>query len=182
MASTPRPIVPGGMYHVSVCGTGPCVIFHDHEDHQHFNFTLAKTVERYGWLLLLWTHMTTHAHLLVWTPQPNLDVGMQRTKSCYALQYNRKYERRGALFDGRYGCRFIQTEKQFFRTVAYIANNPRKAGLCKRGEDWFWGSYGATLRQTRTWPANGADELVRRCGGLEALKRLVDFGYEADAA
>ena len=159
------------MYHVYACGTGPSVIFHDAEDHQHFNWTLGKSVERYSWLVLMWVHLSTHVHLLVWTPEANLDRGMHR-----------KYGRRGALFDGRYGCRFIQTDDQFLRTVVYIANNAVAAGLCSRAEDWFWSSYRLTINDGRTWPANGSNELVRRCGGLESLKRLVDGGHGAEAA
>lgn len=174
--------MPRGLYHVYTCGTGPSAIFHDQEDHENFNWTLGTTLDRYAWLVLMWVHLSTHVHLLVETPEPNLDLGMQRLKSCYARGYNRKYGRRGALFDGRYGCRVIQTELQLFRTVAYIARNPVEAGLCVLPEQWRWSSYVHTLRESRPWPANGSYELLRRCGGVDGLRAVVAREYELDAA
>jgi hypothetical protein len=86
MATPRRILLCDALYHVYTCATGPSPLFRDRRDHEHFNRTLRKTVEMYGWRVLIWVHMTTHVHLLVRTPEPNLDAGMQRTKSCYALE------------------------------------------------------------------------------------------------
>ena len=170
------------IYHVTDLGTGPSAIFHDDDDHARFNWTLGVTVKRFEWVVLLVVHMTTHVHVLLRAPEENLPAGMQRTKSVYAQGYNRKHKRKGALWAERYGCWLIQSETHLFRTIRYIARNPLEQGMCERPEDYAWSTYGPTLRGEDAWPANGAAELVERCGGPEALKRLVDFGLEADAA
>jgi putative transposase len=180
VAYPPRFNYPGAVYHVTDLGTGGCAIFRDTEDHERYNWTLGVNVDRYGWLVLMWVHMTTHVHILLQTPLGNLTPGMQRLKSVYAQGYNQKYKRKGALFAERYSCWFIQSDTHFFRTVRYIARNPFEEGMCARPEDFRWSSYGPTLRGDTPRPANGAAELVRRCGGDEALKRLVDFGFEAE--
>jgi len=59
---------------------------------------------------------------------------------------------------GRTGQHFWQEESfdhwsrdedEFFRIIAYIENNPVKAGLVTRPEDWQWSS--AAERKRRGW-------------------------------
>jgi REP element-mobilizing transposase RayT len=44
---------------------------------------------------------------------------------------------------------WVRDETEFFRIVAYIENNPIKAGLVKRPEEWQWSS--AAERKRRGW-------------------------------
>ena len=39
-----------------------------------------------------------------------------------------------------YWDRYIRNAEHFSRVVEYIHNNPVKAGLCERAEDWLWSS------------------------------------------
>ena len=82
--------------------------------------------------------MTTHYHLLLETPKANLAVGMQLINSCYAQGFNRRHERVGALFRGRYHSVVIESERQLHHVALYIALNPVRAGLCALPEDWPW--------------------------------------------
>jgi REP element-mobilizing transposase RayT len=88
--------------------------------------------------------MTTHYHLLLETPKPNLAVGMKLINSAYAQGFNRRHKRVGALFQGRYHSVVIETERQLLHTALYIAFNPVRAGLCAEPEDWPWS--GSVLR------------------------------------
>jgi len=51
-----------------------------------------------------------------------------------------------------YWDRFIRNEGHYTATVDYIHNNPVKAGLCARPEDWPWSSIHGT--QASGWPAS----------------------------
>jgi hypothetical protein len=41
-------------------------------------------------------------HLLVETPQPNLSLGMRQLNGRYTQAYNRRHQRGGHLFQGRF--------------------------------------------------------------------------------
>lgn len=47
------------------------------------------------------------------------------------------------LWQSDYWDRFIRNERHYHSTVDYIHNNPVKAGLVARAEDWTWSSLGA---------------------------------------
>ena len=42
------------------------------------------------------------------------------------------------IWQVEYWDRFIRDEKHFAQAVNYILENPVKAGLCKKVEDWQW--------------------------------------------
>ena len=44
------------------------------------------------------------------------------------------------IWHREYWDRYIRDEEHFWDTVEYIHNNPVKAGLVKRPEDWLWSS------------------------------------------
>src|SRR5947207_12129989 len=69
-------LVPGGVYHVTTRGNncGP-IYLEDDERHLFLNF-FRKTARRLRWLCHEWYLMTTHYHLLVATPDPDLHVRM----------------------------------------------------------------------------------------------------------
>jgi len=49
-------------------------------------------------------------------------------------------DRVGRFWQKEYFDRFIRNPRQFAGTVAYIENNPVKANLCDRPEDWPFSS------------------------------------------
>ena len=54
--------------------------------------------------------------------------------------FNRRYERRGHLFGGRFHAWVLDDDEYLQRTCEYIAQNPVRAGLCSQAEEWPWGS------------------------------------------
>ncbi len=137
----PRPLrhqAANAAYHVTGRGTGPSTIFVDDLDRRIFLRRLAKVEARLGWVSHAICLMETHFHLLVQTPDPNLAAGMHQLNSFYAQSFNRRHGRVGALFQGRYHAVVIDSERHFDEVVRYIADNPVRAGLCERPEDWPW--------------------------------------------
>src|SRR5438128_925488 len=72
MARAPRPVMAGGIYHVTTRANrnGPACM--DDYDRRHFVTLLARAVARYEWRCHAWCLLTTHYHLLLETPKPNL--------------------------------------------------------------------------------------------------------------
>jgi hypothetical protein len=104
---------------------------------------------------------------------------MHRVNGLYARGFNERHGRRGHLFRERYRCWFVQSELHFFRTVRYIALNPVQARICRRPERYRWSSFGPMVRESRPWPANGARDVIRRFGSVEALVEFVEEGLRA---
>ena len=77
MARKPRELVAGGLYHLWARGNRRALIYEDDEDREAYLALLGKTAQWHGWRCLMYCLMDNHVHLLVETPQPNLDIGMR---------------------------------------------------------------------------------------------------------
>ncbi len=63
----------------------------------------------------------------------------------YAQTFNKRYERSGHVFQGRFHSTLVQTDEQLWVTARYIAMNPVAAGLCAEPGRWAWSSHAATV-------------------------------------
>ena len=91
--------------------------------------------------LLSWCVMPNHVHVVFeqiegWT----LAGTIKSWKSYSATQINRATGRSGAFWARDYFDRFMRNETHLATTIAYVENNPVKAGLCARPEAWRYGS------------------------------------------
>jgi putative DNA methylase len=65
---------------------------------------------------------------------------MQSFKSYTAHEANKILNRSGAFWQGESYDHWVRDVDELARIIAYIANNPVKAGLVKHPYEWFWGS------------------------------------------
>lgn len=61
---------------------------------------------------------------------------MQRLNIRYSMYYNKKYNRVGYVFRDRYKAEGIYSKKHLYNCINYINNNPVKAGICQKAEDY----------------------------------------------
>jgi putative transposase len=138
-----RLVVADGIYHATARGIAKGDIYLDDRDRRAFLQILVHTVDRFSWRCLSYCLMPNHFHLLVRTPIPNLSRGMARLKGGYAQAHNRRHERIGPLFAGRFSARLVQRDRHLLETFRYIALNPVAAGLCESPSSWRWGAHPA---------------------------------------
>jgi putative transposase len=121
-------------------------------------------LRRYAELYGLWAYvvMVNHLHLLV-RPKPLIQTEGSTTDSFVPLssitksikgytarEANRIMKRTGQHFWQQESFdHWPRDEEEFFRIIAYIENNPVKAGLVQRPEEWRWSS--ASERKRRGW-------------------------------
>ena len=117
------------------------MFFREPADFRAFLDLLGVTARWARWILHDYCLMTNHIHLVVQTPLPTLPAGMRRLMGTYVEEFNVRYGRRGALVQGRYKARLVDTEDYWADCLQYVANNPVTAGLCERPEEWPWSSY-----------------------------------------
>jgi putative transposase len=153
----PRQEVEGAVYHVYARGNGKQWIFLDDQDRQTYLFLLRQEIKRRKWRCLAYCLMNNHVHLLIETPEANLGRGIQRLHGAYAQIFNERHGRVGHLFQGRYGAVRIESDEQLVTTLAYIAANPVRSGLCADPADWPWSSY----RHARNQESGGVIDLDR---------------------
>jgi len=65
---------------------------------------------------------------------------MHSHKSYTAHEANKVLKRSGKFWMDEYYDRYIRNPEHFRNTVAYIENNPVKAGLCAKPSDWSFSS------------------------------------------
>jgi REP-associated tyrosine transposase len=85
--------------------------------------------------------MTNHVHLIA-TPQmeDGLSSTMKNVDETYVRYFNRRYERTGGLYEGRYRSLPIDSERYWFTCMRYVELNPVRAGIVARPEDYRWSS------------------------------------------
>ncbi len=66
---------------------------------------------------------------------------MLRLNSKYARYYNKKYKRVGYVFRDRFRSEGIYNDSQLYNCMRYIYNNPVKAGICNRPDEYKWSNY-----------------------------------------
>lgn len=158
MARPLRLLVANGIYHVTARGIARSTIHGDDRDRRVFFRVLERTISRFDWRCLSYCLMPNHFHLLIRTPEPNLSRGIAQLKSVYAQAYNRRHERVGPLFAGRYGGRLIQQDRHLLEVFRYIALNPVTANLCAAPSAWAWSGHAALAGQRQAYRWHAVEE------------------------
>ena len=156
MGRRPRHEEPGAFHHVWVRGVDRRDIFGDDADRRLYLELLEGQVRKRRWRCLAFCLMTNHLHFIVYTPEPNLGVGMHRIHLVYVRNFNARIDRVGRLFQERYGSSRLWTLEAVAAKVDYVEQNPVAAGLCRSPRDWPWGSACGLGREWVARPTTGA--------------------------
>jgi len=128
------------IYHVMLRGANRQEIFHDEED----CFTFLKIIEKYKikseLKIYAWCLMGNHVHLLVKEGNESLSTTMKRIGVSFVSYYNWKYQTNGHLFQGRFRSENVEDVRYLLTVVSYIHQNPVKAGMVSRVDEWRWSS------------------------------------------
>jgi putative transposase len=167
------------VFHVYARGNDRRRIYLDDRDRALYLAMLGATVRRMGWHCLAYCLMDNHVHLIIETPAPNLSRGMQRLQSTYAQRFNALHNRKGHLFQGRFGSVLMLSDEHLWTALRYVVLNPVKARRCQRPEQYEWSSHASVMRGD--WPPFlDARRLLHYFEGLgeDPLARYLRFvGY-----
>lgn len=150
MARPLRVEYPGAYYHVINRGNAGEDIFHSIRDREKFLEYLEKAVERFSIIIHTYCLMTNHYHLLIETAQANLSFAMQWLNVSYAAYYNKKRQRSGHLFQGRFKSVLVEADEYLKPLSRYIHLNPVKAGMVNSPGEFSWSSYPAFIGKIKT--------------------------------
>jgi REP-associated tyrosine transposase len=177
MPRPPRDLAPG-IHHIGSGASGPDLYYRDEIDHASWLRLFVKTVERYGWTVIIVVQLTTHWHAIVQTFDHSLGEGMQFLNGEYSRTFNERHIRVGYLVRDRYWSRRKSTETELITAYCYDANNPVFAGLVRRAEEWRWSSFASTVGLSEGYGFVDASPVVAHFGSTptdarESLRRHV---------
>ncbi|MHB1420234.1 MAG: REP-associated tyrosine transposase [Bacillota bacterium] len=130
-----------GIYHAMVRGNEKKDIFHDDEDRSRFIETMLRMKEDGNYEIYAYCLMDNHVHLLIKEENDSIQRSMKRICVSYVHYFNDKYQRTGHLLQDRFRSEAVEDDRYILAVARYIHNNPVKAGLASKAEDYRWSSY-----------------------------------------
>ena len=140
MARTARVLENKGYLHVITRGNAQQIIFEDDQDYGYYLKLIREYASENNITICAYCLMTNHVHLLIHYEDKNVATFMHKVGISYSNYFNKKYDRTGHVFQGRYKSEIIDNEQYFLTVNRYILQNPVKAGLSKN-VDYKWNSY-----------------------------------------
>ena len=129
-----------GFYHIINRGVERRNIFLDDDDRDKFIKIIDESAETYSFIMHSFCLMDNHYHFLIETSSKNLSLLMRQINSKYSIYFNKKYERVGPLWQGRFKSWFVYDESYLFSLIKYIELNPVKAGVTHKIGDFKYAS------------------------------------------
>lgn len=108
--------------------------------------SLRALLTRFDCALHAYCLMTNHVHLLV-TPSAaeTCALVMKELGQRYVQYFNKRYERSGTLWEGRYRSCIAESARYVLACYRYIELNPVRAGMVGHPSVYAWSSYDANV-------------------------------------
>ncbi|QSX09331.1 transposase [Alkalibacter rhizosphaerae] len=167
-----RKISKTGIYHVMVRGINKEPIFTDGRDNQVFLNVLKQAKENWGFELYAYCLMKNHGHFLIKDTHGSISSIMKDVCGKYGRWFNVAHDRMGHVFQDRFRSECVETNIYLHTVFRYILNNPVKAKLVKRAEEYPWSSCNEYLSGIKT--ITDTDHMLSflQEGSLEATWKL----------
>ncbi len=182
MARPLRVEYPGAYYHVINRGNGGEKIFKNDRDKEKFLEYLATAVQRFSVIVHTYCLMDNHFHLLLQTQDANLSKAIQWLNVSYATYFNKKRQRSGHLFQGRFKAVLVDADEYLEQLSRYIHLNPVQAKIVAKPMDYPWSSYPAFVGKTKNpeWLTTGEILSHFEKRRSTAIKKYKSFIEEVD--
>ncbi len=165
-------MIPGVSHHVTQRGNRGLETFFSEADYQAYAELMAEHCRRAGTEVWAYCLMPNHVHLVL---VPSHEDGLRQALGEAHRRYTRRINARqgwaGHLWQERFHS-FPLDEPHLAAVGCYVEQNPVRAGLAGRAEDWAWSSARAHL-------AASDDALVR---AAPLLERYPDWPAHLGAA
>ncbi|MBL7156169.1 MAG: transposase [Candidatus Pacebacteria bacterium] len=201
------------IYHIVIRGVGDSLVFHDKSDYfraisslYEFNTSERVTIrekrnnrkdtgeqffDNRDLLveIMAFYFMPNHIHLLLKQLKNNgISQFMRKFGTGHAGYFNRKYNRKGHLFQGRFHAVHIKTNEQLKTTFVYIHTNGisliepkwKEKGIKEPNkvinflENYKWSSYSDYLGKENFPLLTKRDFMLQVMGGVEGCKKFIE--------
>ena len=142
MPRPPRLILPGVAVHVIQRGNNRVACFRQDSDYLMYLAYLRQLSDKYACAIHAYCLMTNHVHLLVTPRAAGACTGLMRDLGQRYVQYfNRRHERTGTLWEGRFRSCIAESALYVLGCYRYIESNPVRAGMVDHPTGYLWSSY-----------------------------------------
>ena len=171
---------PGAFYHVTSRGNEKKDIFIDRADRKKFIYFLDLAVKRYKTVIHVYCLLNNHYHLLIETPEGNLSSILHYINTSYTSYFNKRRERVGHLFQGRFKSFLVDKDSYALELSRYVHLNPVRAGMVKKPEDFEWSSFRDYVDEMKHSPWLHTDFILGllNLSYLERKQRYKEFVHE----
>jgi len=140
----------GYPHHIIQRGNNRQKVFADPTEYEKYLSFLLKYSREKEVAVLAYCLMPNHVHLLVKpSDEEGLSKMMQGVTLCYSKYFNGENGRTGRLWECRYHSTVVDGDSYLWTVSKYIENNPVRAGMVKRSEDYLYSSAKAHLLGSR---------------------------------
>lgn len=144
MPRPPRHIVPGRVYHLISRFVDREWFISTPGERTYYLKLLARSLLDSDWKCFGYGVMSSHMHLDVLAGEDELGWWIRRVNSVFADVLNRTYKRMGSVFV-RGPKAFLVPPEKFAAVLAYVHNNPVRAGIVPQARYSDWTSHRAYL-------------------------------------
>lgn len=139
----------GALYYLIVRANHRQLLFRDDHDCARYLELLRRYRGEFGCCVYAYVLTTRKAEVVLETPKGNIGRIMQCVGTSYAAYYNRRYKRRGTLFEGRYRSYLLDWDNDLLEATRRI-HRSASCGDAKVNRKHPWNSYGIYLGRTRS--------------------------------
>ena len=144
-----RIVVIGCPHHITQRGNYQQKTFSIKADYEKYLQWLSEYCKKYKLSTLAFCLMPNHVHFISIPQQPDsLSKTFNTCHMRYSQYYNKRNRNNGHLWQGRfYSCPL--DEGHLYEAVRYVENNPVRAKIVKKAEEWQWSSAKAHLNNEK---------------------------------
>ena len=146
MARVARLVFPDVALHIIQRGNNRNACFAHDSDYLTYLSTLRQLSVKHECKVHAYCLMTNHVHLLV-TPSRAEACGllMRDLGRSYVLYFNRRHDRTGTLWEGRFRSCIAESSRYVMACYRYIELNPVRAGMVGEPGSYAWSSHAANV-------------------------------------
>jgi len=160
------------MHHITSRSNAEEHIFKDGGDYATGIRILAELVSDGLVVCHAFCFMPTHHHVLV--TAADVTKAVHRLNRRYAVAFNRRYKRRGQVFNSPPSVTEIDDERYFQELTRYVALNP------KYPETWPYSSYPGLIGTGRAFSFVDPAPIIEEFGTAECFRAFVDEARGAE--
>lgn len=143
MARTGRKKSKEAMYHIMSRSISELDLFRCDEDKSYYLKLLKRYTDENHCRIYAYILMSNHVHFYVNPCGYDISKFMLSLNTAYVIYYNKKYNRHGHLFQGRFASTIVNNDSYSLTLSAYIHNNAKDLpGYAEREEFYRYSSYG----------------------------------------
>lgn len=133
----------GAYHHVMNRGYNGNPIFKERNNKYDFLDFLKLYSEKLEIKLFAYCLMDNHYHLILENCSGRMSDFIKQLNGNFGRLYRRRHGGKGYVFQGRYKSILIQDDSHLFLAIAYLLNNPVRAGMVKKFFQYEWSSASA---------------------------------------